>query len=154
SYSTAFNIALTVAAPGVLGNDNDPDGDTLTAAVTTGPTHGSLTLNADGSFTYTPNATFSGTDSFRYTANDGHGNGATATATIAVAAPPGTDLGVAITHSPDPVPTNGTVTFTITVTNNGLSAAPAAVDTTSLSGSTFGSVQSSAGTCTLSKGKT
>ena len=47
-----------MAAPGVLGNDTDPDGDPLTAVLVTGPSHGSLTLNADGSFTYTPAADF------------------------------------------------------------------------------------------------
>lgn len=52
----------------VLTNDIDPDGDKLTATTTpvVGPTNGSLTLNADGSYTYTPNAGFLGTDSFSY----------------------------------------------------------------------------------------
>ena len=45
---------LTVAAPGVLGNDTDADGDPLTAQLVTGPANGTLALNADGSFTYTP----------------------------------------------------------------------------------------------------
>jgi FtsP/CotA-like multicopper oxidase with cupredoxin domain len=66
--ATAGNT-LNVAAPGVLGNDSDPDGDVLTAALVTGPTGGDLTLNANGSFTYNPNA---GTteDSFTYQACD------------------------------------------------------------------------------------
>ena len=56
----------------MLGNDTDPDGDTLTAAVVdSAPSHGTLTLNADGSFTYTPAANFNGTDSFTYRASDG-----------------------------------------------------------------------------------
>ena len=61
---------LNVAAPGVLANDSDPDGDTLTAASwSAGPAHArSFTLNADGSFTYTPRPGYSGTDSFTYTA--------------------------------------------------------------------------------------
>ena len=59
-------------APGVLGNDTDVDGDALTAAPGRAtPPNGTLTLNADGSFTYTPDANFNGTDSFTYTANDG-----------------------------------------------------------------------------------
>ena len=62
---------LTVAAPGVLGNDADPDGDPLTAVLVTGPSHGTLTLNANGSFTYTPAADFTGSDSFSYRASDG-----------------------------------------------------------------------------------
>ena len=46
--------------------------------------NGSLTLNADGSFVYTPNAGFCGTDSFTYTATDGHATSAPATVTITV----------------------------------------------------------------------
>ena len=52
----------------MLGNDTDADGQSLTAALVTGPAHGTLTLNADGSFTYTPAANYNGTDSFTYTA--------------------------------------------------------------------------------------
>ena len=47
------------------------DGNPLTAAVVTRPTHGTLALNADGSFTYTPALNYNGTDSFTYKANDG-----------------------------------------------------------------------------------
>ncbi|MDT5196330.1 MAG: hypothetical protein QOH20_3084, partial [Mycobacterium sp.] len=50
----------------VLGNDTDDDGDPLTATVVTGPAHGDLTLNPDGSFTYTPDANYNGTDTFTY----------------------------------------------------------------------------------------
>ena len=72
AYSTSPRTrALTVAAPGVLANDTDVDGDPLTAVLVTGPSHGTLTLNANGSFTYTPDANFNGTDSFTYRANDG-----------------------------------------------------------------------------------
>ena len=55
----------------MLGNDSDVDGDALTAVLVSGPANGTLTLNADGSFTYTPDANFNGTDSFTYKANDG-----------------------------------------------------------------------------------
>ena len=70
-YSATEDTALNVAAKGVLGNDIDTNGDALTPAVETGPTKGTLTLNADGSFRYTPNANFSGKDSFTYRASDG-----------------------------------------------------------------------------------
>ncbi len=73
SYSTDEDTVLTIAAPGVLGNDADVDSPTLTAAVVTGPAHGTLTLNANGSFVYTPTANFNGSDSFTYTASDGPG---------------------------------------------------------------------------------
>jgi VCBS repeat-containing protein len=55
----------------VLANDSDPEGDVLTAVLVTGPQHGTLTFNPDGSFTYTPNANFSGIDSFTYQSTDG-----------------------------------------------------------------------------------
>jgi len=84
SYSTVKNIALNISAPGVLGNDTDPDADPLTAILNVGPTNGSLTLNPDGSFTYTPNANFVGADSFTYHANDGAADSNTATVSIDV----------------------------------------------------------------------
>ena len=49
AYTTAEDTPLTVAAPGVLANDTDVDGDALTAVLVTGPANGTLTLNADGS---------------------------------------------------------------------------------------------------------
>ena len=66
---------------GVLDNDTDVDGDTLTAVLVAGPTNGTVTLNADGSFTYTPTGNFTGTDTFTYNANDGALDSNTATVT-------------------------------------------------------------------------
>ncbi|WP_217697922.1 Ig-like domain-containing protein, partial [Sinomonas mesophila] len=86
AYSTAEDTALVEPAPGVLGNDTDPDGDPLTAVLVAGPGNGTLTLNADGSFSYTPNANFNGTDTFTYKANDGTADSNTATVTITVTA--------------------------------------------------------------------
>jgi VCBS repeat-containing protein len=95
SYSTAEDTPLAVSAPGVLGNDSDPDGDTLTAVLDGGPAHGSLNFRADGSFTYTPDPNYNGTDSFTYHANDGSLDSQTVTVTLTVApvndAPSGTD---------------------------------------------------------------
>jgi hypothetical protein len=90
AYSTAEDTTLSVAAPGVLGNDTDPDGDAPAAVPVAGPAHGTLTLNADGSFTYTPAVDFVGSDSFRYRASDGAAASGAATVTIRVnpAAPP------------------------------------------------------------------
>uniref|UniRef100_UPI0032B2BEDE Ig-like domain-containing protein n=1 Tax=uncultured Mycolicibacterium sp. TaxID=2320817 RepID=UPI0032B2BEDE len=68
----------------VLTNDTDADGNTLTATLVTGPTRGTLTLNSDGSFTYTPNTGYHGADVFTYTANDGVANSTTAVVTITV----------------------------------------------------------------------
>jgi large repetitive protein len=71
AYAVAEDGMLTVAGPGVLGNDTDLDGDPLTAVLSSDATNGTLDLNSDGSFSYTPNANFTGTDSFMYYANDG-----------------------------------------------------------------------------------
>src|SRR5205814_1196676 len=86
SYSLNEDSGLTVAAPGVLVNDSDVEGDLLTAVLVTGPTSGSLTLNSNGSFTYTPGANFNGTDSFTYTANDVVRDSNVATVTLTVTA--------------------------------------------------------------------
>jgi len=86
AYSTDEDTGLTVAAPGVLANDSDPDGDTLTAVAGSGPSHGTLTRNANGSFTYTPAANYSGSDSFTYRASDGTLTSGLATVTITVGA--------------------------------------------------------------------
>ncbi|MEM7124818.1 MAG: Ig-like domain-containing protein [Chloroflexota bacterium] len=90
AYTTDEDITLTIAVPGILANDTDVDSDPLTAALDSGPSNGTLTLNSDGSFTYTPNAGFTGDDTFTYTANDGTDNSNVATVTITVnaAAPP------------------------------------------------------------------
>ena len=87
TYSTAKNTTLSVAAPGVLANDTDADGNTLTAAVVATVTHGTLTLNANGGFTYTPTTGYTGPDSFTYRANDGTVNSNTATVNLTVTAP-------------------------------------------------------------------
>src|SRR5262249_45200522 len=71
AYSVNQNATLTVAAPGVLGNDTEVYGTSLTAALVNGPSTGSLNLNANGGFTYTPPTNFSGIVSFTYQANDG-----------------------------------------------------------------------------------
>lgn len=84
SYTMTEHTTLTVDPPGVLGNDSDPDGDPLTATLVTGPSNGTLTLNPDGSFTYTPNDDFVGTDSFTYEANDGQLDSSVATVSITV----------------------------------------------------------------------
>lgn len=55
AYRVERGETLNVPAPGVLGNDVDPNDDALAAQLVTGPTQGLLTLNADGSFDYTPN---------------------------------------------------------------------------------------------------
>jgi hypothetical protein len=71
AYMVEESGELTINAPGVLKNDTDVDGDSLTAILVDDVTNGTLTLNANGSFVYTPTAYFNGTDSFTYKASDG-----------------------------------------------------------------------------------
>ena len=75
AYLTAMDTPLSIAAPGVLSNDADPDGDILTVqtAPISGPTTGAVSLASDGSFTYTPAPGFTGTDLFTYRIDDGTG---------------------------------------------------------------------------------
>ncbi|GJL51696.1 MAG: hypothetical protein NPIRA01_29230 [Nitrospirales bacterium] len=88
AYPVLEDGVLSVSASeGVLNNDTDADGDGLTASLVAGPSNASaFTLNADGSFTYTPVANFTGTDTFTYQVSDGNGGTDTATATISVTA--------------------------------------------------------------------
>ena len=83
-YSTAFNTPLTVAAPGVLANDADANGDALTAMVVDSPAHGSVTLSSNGSFLYTPTTAYVGVDTWTYQASDGVATSGFATVTISV----------------------------------------------------------------------
>jgi VCBS repeat-containing protein len=84
SYVTNSNTALNVVAPGVLGNDQDIDGGPLSAQLESDVSHGTLALNADGSFSYTPGMDYTGPDSFTYKAFDGSANSNVVTVTITV----------------------------------------------------------------------
>src|SRR5262249_27508116 len=88
TYVLNADAPLIVGAPGGLGNDRDGDGDALTAVPVSGsgPTHGTLTLHPDGSFTYTPTAGYTGPDSFTYKANDGTVDSPPATVALTVIA--------------------------------------------------------------------
>jgi hypothetical protein len=70
-FSVSKNGVLTVEAPGILGNDEDPNGDSLTAGVLSPPDDGTVRVEANGSIRYVPDENFTGTDSFRYEASDG-----------------------------------------------------------------------------------
>lgn len=88
-YSLSQGDTLNVAAVvGVLANDTDVESDPLAATKLNGPAHGSATLNVNGSFDYTPNANFYGTDSFTYRASDASSNSNPATVSILVCARP------------------------------------------------------------------
>ena len=100
SYSVNKNGTLTVPAAGVLSNDGDIDGDSLTAVRVTNPSHGSLTLNANGSFTYTPAANFTGSDAFTYKARDGAADSNVATVSITINADQATWLSESFEGTP------------------------------------------------------
>src|SRR5690606_29906664 len=72
-YETDQDVTLVISAPGVLANDFDQEGETLTAEIRDLPENGTVTLNSDGSFTYEPDEGFYGTDTFTYVASDGEG---------------------------------------------------------------------------------
>lgn len=85
AYDVDENCALTTTVVnGVLSNDADPEGAMLTAILITAPSHGALTLNPDGSFAYTPEANYDGTDTFTYQAYDGEKNSNVATVHITI----------------------------------------------------------------------
>jgi VCBS repeat-containing protein len=71
SYLVRRRFLVTSQETGVLGNDDDSDQDSLVALLETAPTHGTLALQPDGSFSYTPERRFIGTDTFSYRASDG-----------------------------------------------------------------------------------
>jgi hypothetical protein len=86
-------LTATTLDDGVLANDKDPEGDAMTASIVTNPTRGTVTLNANGTFTYTPGPTalFGATDTFTYRAIDAFGAASpqtTVTITIGRAPPP------------------------------------------------------------------
>jgi hypothetical protein len=85
SYTVLANGTLSVPASGVLANDVSANGQSLTAVLATGPAHGTLTLNANGSFVYTPSSNFVGVDTFTYQAKGSDGTlSVPATVTIQV----------------------------------------------------------------------
>ena len=87
NYSMSQDTTLTVlSAAGVLANDSDVDDASFGAVYVAGngPAHGSLGLNADGTFSYTPDPGFTGTDTFDYVADDGDAESNLATVTITV----------------------------------------------------------------------
>lgn len=84
AYTVAEGGTLTRSAPGVLGNDSDPESASLSASKVTDPANGTLTLNNNGSFTYVHNGSEPASDAFTYRAFDGtnYSNNATVNITI------------------------------------------------------------------------
>lgn len=144
AYSVTVGQTLTVAAPGVLGNDTDSDGNTLTARLVTSVSHGSLALASDGSFTYTPSSSDADT-TFTYTANDGIADSNTATVSIVVS--PAPTAGSIHVGDLDRATTSSGNGWTASVTAAVHDAADNAVSGATVS-FTWSGGHSAAGTCT------
>jgi hypothetical protein len=109
--TTAEDTAVTI---NVLGNDTDPDGDTLTVnRIVSNPSNGTVTVNANGTITYTPAANYNGPDSFQYEVTDGNGGFDIATVRINV-----TPVNDAPDARDDNAVTNEDTPITISVLNN------------------------------------
>jgi uncharacterized repeat protein (TIGR02543 family) len=118
AYSTPRGQTLRVPAPGLLANDTYPEGSYVAPGWSGhGPVHGTVTINLDGSFTYTPNAGFTGTDSFGYLVKSLDNNYATADVTITVQA---------VAHTVTFEPENGDPAFTQTVDDGSTANEPTA----------------------------
>jgi hypothetical protein len=126
---TAGTIA-TIPAPGVLANDIDPDGPTLTAVKVSEPAHGAVTLQPNGGFTYTPAAGYGGPDSFTYKPNDTQADGNVVTVSLTVGGP-GLTIGDARVVEGDA----GTKTATFTVSLTPANANPVTVQVRTQDGS-------------------
>jgi len=113
TYNVDEGGTLNISAPGILSNDTDAEGDPLTAILVSNPAHGTLTLNADGSFTYTHDGSETTLDSFTYKANDGTVDGNVATVTITIN--PVNDIPVAVN---DNATTNEDTPVSVDVLNN------------------------------------
>ncbi|MEX0956670.1 MAG: tandem-95 repeat protein [Rhizobiaceae bacterium] len=126
SYSTDEDTPFAVPlAFGVLANDTDGDGDTLHAILASPAGHGAVTLNDDGTFTYAPDANYSGSDSFTYTVNDGTVDGNTVTVAIDVAPVADAPLMTSsLGGAPSPDGAAIQVTNTVTANESGPSSAP------------------------------
>jgi hypothetical protein len=130
SFVTDEDQVLVVPVPGVLGNDFDEDGDLLAVRLVHSSLHGTLSLKADGSFTYAPDSGFTGIDSFGYQALDGQAESNVATIAISVNPRP------SIAVSPASLETNeagGSAEFSVV-----LGSRPAANVTIGLSSSNAG----------------
>lgn len=123
-YGMNQDTTLNVNPPGVLANDTDIDGDALTAVLVTSTSNGSLGFNADGSFVYTPNAGFTGLDSFTYTANDGAADSEVVTVNITVADTQGPTLTTSVATTQLWPPTHDLVNVGLSVNATDNSGAP------------------------------
>jgi VCBS repeat-containing protein len=112
SYQLNEDSSIIVDAPGVMSNDLDPDHNPITTELVSSTSHGSLILQQDGSFTYTPTPNFHGIDTFSYRVTDGTLYSAETTVTITVH--PVNDAPIVANSIPDQIGDYGT-SFSLTV---------------------------------------
>ncbi len=151
-YTSVAGVTLNVAALGVLANDSDPDGSPIKAVAASGTTSGggTFTLNANGSFTYTPLANYAGTsDTFTYQATDGKALSNIATVTITLATPSAPTLATLddFARTPPAASSLGInwvqqVATTSTIPDVGIAAGTAVANTTALGGLAIWNVES------------
>jgi hypothetical protein len=118
SYSVAAGSVLNVSAPGVLGNDTDVDSVALQAQLVAGTAHGALTLNLNGSFSYTPTAGYSGADAFTYRAADAESSSGNAVVSLSVNPPVDTTPPLRSNGQPSGVLPVGTTQATLGLTTS------------------------------------
>ncbi|WP_147023610.1 cadherin-like domain-containing protein, partial [Microvirga aerophila] len=111
ALKTSEDTPLTVAAADLVTNDTDVDSASLSVSAVTQGGHGTVELK-NGQITYTPEANFSGTDTFTYTVTDGQGNESTATASVTVTVDAVNDKPVAVDDT-GTVAEEGTVTIDV-----------------------------------------
>ncbi len=154
-YSTLVNTLLNVpAATGVLANDTDVDNDPLTAVLATGPAHGLLVLNGDGSFNYTPDSGYVGSDGFTYLVRDGQAAEDTGTVLInVVESSPAT---LSINDVSKNEGKNGTTLFAFIVTRGGNTSGSVTVNYATANGSATAGVDyyATSGTLSFAAGET
>ena len=137
----------------VLGNDSDPDGDSLVVSTWSNGVHGTVSCTAAGLCTYTPAAGYTGSDSFTYTASDGHGGTAVATVTVTVtpvSVPPAVDVRIEKLESADPVPVGNLFSYRLVASNASTATATGVVVSDPLpAGFKLRDVAPSMGSCTV-----
>ncbi len=119
SYSVDEDTVLDVPAPGVLSNDYDVDGDPFTPNLVSNVSNGALLFGADGSFTYTPDNNFNGTDTFTYEVCDPSSACSSANVTIVVNPVPDPQVFISVSPSDVTLDPNDVFTFDLLFGNRG-----------------------------------
>jgi len=120
AYGVDAGGTLLVAAPGILANDTDPNGDALTATLAAAPAHGSLALRGDGSFSYAADPEYTGPDAFTYVVSDGQLGSAPATVSLTVRPAPGSvQLSLTLSGSVASPAAGSPISFSAHVANTG-----------------------------------